>query len=290
MTETAAAAATTRPATEAELDAINALIAASEGALEGTDTVPSPTDIPYLRHLVRRGLAVVAETGGGLVGFGATVTTERWVHLADLWVRPGHQGRGIGRRLLDDVFGDGPSRTTFASSDPRATPLYIRFGMLPQFPNYVVRGDASRVPAPSGLEVMPVDTAALIDLEREWIGVDRSPELPFWETLSELCPFAVRSGSKTVAVGLSRRRLDGKGWWIDHAQVVPGVEGLEPLLAAMRFAGADGGDVGASVLGPNPLIRALLDAGFQIKETDTFMSTDPDVVDPLRTLVNTGLL
>jgi GNAT superfamily N-acetyltransferase len=279
-----------RPAAEADLDAINALIAASEGALDGTDPSPSPTDIPYLRHLVRRGVTAVAEAGGELVGFGATVATERWVHLADLWVRPGHQGRGIGRRLLADVFGEASSRTTFASSDPRALPLYVRFGMLPRWPNYVVRGDATRVPEPSGLEVVPIDAGTLIELELAWIGVDRGPEQPFWDTLVELRPFAVEAGGRTVAAGLSRRRLDGKGWWIDHAQVAPGVDGIEPLLAAVRFAGAGGGEVGASVLGPNPLIRALLDAGFQIKETDTFMSTDPDAVDPLRSLVNTGLL
>jgi GNAT superfamily N-acetyltransferase len=279
-----------RSATEADLDAINALIAASEGALDGTDPSPSPTEIPYLRHLVRRGVTAVAESGSELLGFGATVATERWVHLADLWVLPGHQGRGIGRRLLADVFADAPSRTTFASSDPRALPLYVRFGMLPRWPNYVVRGDATRLPAPSGLEVIPIDTGALIGLEVAWIGVDRGPEVPFWESLVQVRPFAVQAGDRTVAAGLSRRRLDGKGWWIDHAHVAPDVDGLEPLLAAIRHAGADGGEVGASILGPNLLIRALLDVGFQVKETDTFMSTHPDVIDPLRTLVNTGLL
>lgn len=287
MTETAG---TTRPATEADLDAINALIAAAEGALDATDVPPSPTDIPYLRHLVRRGVSAVAEVDGELVGFGATVATERWAHLADLWVRPGHQGQGIGRRLLDDVFVDGDARTTFASGDPRATPLYVRFGMLPRWPNYVVRGEVSRLPAPVGLNALLIDAREVIDLERAWIGVDRGPELPFWETLPDLRPFAVTAAGRMVAAGLSRRRLDGKGWWIDHAQVAPGVDGLDPLIAAVRFAGTEGGDVGASVPGPNPLLRALLDAGFRIKETDTFMSSDPDVLDPGRTLVNTGLL
>ena len=57
--------------------------------------------------------------------------TGRARMLADLFVEPGRLGQGLGRPLLTALFEDAPVRATFASSDPRALPLYVRAGMTP---------------------------------------------------------------------------------------------------------------------------------------------------------------
>ena len=57
--------------------------------------------------------------------------TGRARMLADLFVEPGRLGTGLGRPLLSALFEDAPVRATFASSDPRALPLYVRAGMTP---------------------------------------------------------------------------------------------------------------------------------------------------------------
>ena len=77
---------------------------------------------------------------------------------------------------------------------------------------------------------------------------------------------------------------------MQHAMVAPGEDGRPVLLAIMR-ACLQGSDVGGGcVPGPSPLVRVLLDAGFRIVDRDTFMASDPTVVDPDREIVNTGFL
>jgi hypothetical protein len=44
------------------------------------------------------------------------------------------------------------------------------------------------------------------------------------------------------------------------------------------------------VPGPSPLVRVLLESGFRIIDHDTFLASDPAVIDPLREIVNTGFL
>ena len=60
-------------------------------------------------------------------------------------------------------------------------------------------------------------------------------------------------------------------------------------VAALRRA-ARGGPVGACIPGPNPAVRPLLEAGFRIEDRDTFMASEPDLVDPARLLPNPGML
>jgi GNAT superfamily N-acetyltransferase len=115
-----------RPATLHDVPEIRSILA------EHGNDGPHPTiDIvgPYVRHLVTTARALVADEGGRLTAFGATVATGHGRHLTDLFVRTDRLGQGIGRLLLDALFMDDWPRTTFASDDPRALPLYIRAGM-----------------------------------------------------------------------------------------------------------------------------------------------------------------
>src|SRR5262245_25973676 len=129
-----------RPAGEEDLPAIREILAAhgNDGPIVVGDVVG-----PYLRHILRFGRARVAVEDGLVLGFGATIDTGPSVHLADMFVRPDRLGQGIGRPLLMESFGEAGRRTTFASDDPRAIPIYVRAGMRPWWISLYIEGPAS---------------------------------------------------------------------------------------------------------------------------------------------------
>jgi GNAT superfamily N-acetyltransferase len=254
---------------------------------------PHPTvDIvgPYLRHLVLTARALVAVDEDGLVAFGATVATGRGRHLTDLFVRGNRLGQGIGGPLLDAVFADDWPRTTFASDDPRAMPLYIRAGMAPLWLSLYLGGTATNLPeADLGLTAEPADADRLADLEREWTETDRSTDHAFWATQADPDSFVIVDGGEVVAVGHARARQKGPARALDRLVIRPGRDPLGPIWAALRRA-ARGGPVMVCIPGPNPAVRPLLEAGFRIEDHDTFMASGPDLLDPVRLLPNPGML
>ena len=301
-----------RPATLADVPELERLMLADEG-------VPPGSQLADLRHVLARGTVVVAEVaagdGGGtegagvaaggdeapdaaadasrvIVGFGAAVDSGRSRHLADLFVRRSWQGRGVGQRLLAAVLGNAAVRTTFASDDPRALPLYVRAGMTALWPNLYLLGNPARLPpAPTGHVVRPATLDEMAEAERRWIPVDRRREAAYWSSgVTDPRPFVVLAGDRPVAAGLARDRITGPGRWLDHAVVSPDADPVSALLPALRFGLARTDIGGACVPGPSPLVRVLLDAGFRIENRDTFLASDPAVLDPTREIVNTGFL
>jgi GNAT superfamily N-acetyltransferase len=286
-----ATTATIRTATGDDLRAIDAVLRANHGPPPGEPAEPPGVQDPYLRHLITRGTTAVAEMDGAVIGFGAAVFTGRATHLADLFVLPANQSQGVGGRLLAAVFGDRFPRTTFSSDDPRALPLYVRAGMAPLWPSLYIAGDPRGLqPDPKSLEVADstLDDVAL--LEGEWAGVDRTNDIEFWEKHIDPRAVVVVRAGRAVAVGLSRGRLNGFGRWIDRALVAPDEDPVAPLVALIRRGAAGGDLIGASVAGPSPLLPVLLAAGFRIRDQDTFMASDPRLIDPARILPNTGIL
>jgi hypothetical protein len=83
--------------------------------------------------------------------------------------------------------------------------------------------------------------------------------------------------------------LNGFGRWIDRARVAPGEQPTLPLLAALHQAAEGGHLVGACVPGPSPLLPVLLQAGFRIRDHDTFMASEPGVINPLTELPSNGI-
>jgi len=276
-----------RAATPDDIPAIRSLLAAhgNDGPIVVVDIVG-----PYVAHLIRHHRAMVSEANGELLAFGAVVDAGVAVHLADLFVRPDLLGRGIGRPLLATLFGDTARRTTFASSDPRALPLYVRAGLSPLWMCAYLEGAAAVLPpTPASLDVEDAEPARLAALELAWTGVDRSVDHAFWGAQGEADSFLVAVDGEPVAIGHARVRQAVPVRVIDRLLVRTGTDPVAPTLAALSRA-ARGGLVAAFIQGPSPVLRALLDLGFMILDRDQYLASEPGLVDPARLIPNPGML
>jgi GNAT superfamily N-acetyltransferase len=270
-----------RPATPTDFPAIEAVLAAN-----GEPTPPAEGPYPvFLDHLLAHGRVLVATLDGEVAGFAGTLPVGTRTHLTDLFVRPRDHGRGIGGALLAEAFGDRWPRTTFSSDDPRALPLYVRAGMSPAWPNLYLEGASSRLRPPRSLEVRAASIADAVATELAATGVDRGATYAFAAGLPGTEAFLALDRGTPVAVGLARARRRAPGRWIERTAVLPGTDPLEPLLAVVAAAGR-GGPVGLCLPGPSAALRVLLEAGFRIFDRDTYMASEPGLVDPLRTLVD----
>lgn len=275
-----------RRATPDDMAAIRAILAAhdEDPPVGGADIIG-----PYLRHCVQHARTRVAERAGEVVGYGSAVDTGVVRHLADLFVRPDVLGRGIGRHLLQEVMGDSVRRTTFASSDPRALPLYVRAGMWPLWPLLHMEGDPTRRGvSETRLATEPSDTVRLAALERSWTGADRAADHAFWASLPAAEAFVILDKGEPVAIACARARQR------DAARVVrlvvrPDMDPVVPTLTGLRL-GSRGGRVVVGMPGPSAVLPVLLAAGFRITGRSQFMASGGDLVDPARLLPDPGML
>jgi GNAT superfamily N-acetyltransferase len=124
-----------------------------------------------------------AEQGGDVVGFATSVRRESLWVLATYAVRPGLQGRGTGRRLLDAALGHGDGCTRYmlpASDDPAAVRRYLLAGFA-LHPQMYLHGrlDRAAVPPGTGARVREgsADDVALLDrLDRGARGAGHGPD------------------------------------------------------------------------------------------------------------------
>jgi hypothetical protein len=242
-----------------------------------------------VRHILTNHRALVSTIDGEVVAYGAVVDAGTAVHLADLFVRPERLGQGIGRPLLGRLFEGVTNRTTYASDDPRALPLYARAGMSPRWVSLYLDGATSAIEAGGGLEVEDGDPARLAELERAWTGAFRPVDHAFWAQQAGSDPFTVSDASGLVALGYGRARQVSEMRALDRLIVRPDADVVPVALAALKRAGR-GGVVRAVVPGPSPLLQALLGRGFRIADRDQYMATSDGLVDPLHALPNPGML
>ena len=279
-----------RVATLEDIPAIRALLRAHN---DDTVVEPGAIDIvgPYQRHLVEHHVVRVSVDGDTIVGFGAALDTGWCRMLSDLFVDPERLGTGIGRPLLDAVLDGAPARATFASDDPRALPLYVRAGMTPLWTNFYLDGDARRLPEDApGLRVRAALPGEGADLELAWDGADRTIDHEHWATRPEGDAFVVDDAEGPAAIGYARGRQVGTSRVVDRLLLRPGADPVATATAAMRRAARDNPVLRVHVLGPNPLLPALLAAGFRIVDRDQLLASDPSLVDPSRLLPNPGML
>ena len=129
------------------------------------------------------GCWVADDSDGTMVGFATSIRREgTWV-LATYAVRPGRQGRGIGRQVLDAALAH--SRGCLqgmlsASDDPRAVRRYLLAGFT-MHPQMYLTGtvDRSAIPVDTGRRVREgtaADTELMDSLDRRARGAGHGPD------------------------------------------------------------------------------------------------------------------
>lgn len=181
---------TVRPARAEELHRIQELIVTSINDLterHGLGPMASVRPASFQLFSLKddaRGLWV-AEDGGEIVGSAFSwVCGDLWF-LAELFIAPRMQGSGIGRELLrrtlsqaDQTGARTKALITFAFNTV-SQGLYIRHGMFPRLPIYMMNGDRSDLrvtnfEAPLKHRMTgPADIATLAALDRSVLGVSR---------------------------------------------------------------------------------------------------------------------
>ena len=226
--------------------------------------------IPFLRHLRRTGLVVVADDPEP-VGFAAAVLRDDAWFLSQLWVLPDHHRAGIGATLLDEALAYGRGASTFAtmsSPHPAAQLLYLRASMFPEWVSMEMsREDGTRPQRPDGVrDLVDEDQRWIDDLDREVRGTARPEDHEFWRSEDGMAMALERPGG---AAGYVYVWPDGK--------VGPGavrdVADTPTLVTAARHAGATTFPV------PSANRRALgelVRLGYRpTGATTTFMSSRP---------------
>jgi GNAT superfamily N-acetyltransferase len=277
-----------RFAARADGDAVIRLWAENDELDEGVIA----TDL-VLDHLFGVANVLVAEAEGVIVGFASTVRAGPITHLTDLFVARERQGTGIGRALLAAAFGDAVDRTTFASADPRALPVYVRAGMRPWWSNLyldLTGADPEDLRPPPGVEMTLLDAAAAGAAGVRLGDADRSPDFAHWERRPGGMLFELRIDGRPAAVGAAAERLRGDGAQLLQLRIAAGSEPAGAVLATIAAVRERLGPVALALPGPHPALRSLLEAGAQIKDRDTFMSSRPGLVDPERLLPHPAYL
>ena len=244
---------------------------------------------PILQHLLRRTRIVVAEQDGTPVGFAASFAIgDRFTHLADLFVLPAFQGRGIGAALLRAVLAGPGERTTFASANPRALALYVRAGMQPWWPSFYLQGGPEALDVlgrrPGTLAGEPASAVVVGAAWRDLGEPDRTEDLELWCSRPGGTAFLVRQRASLVAAGIAADSRGGSGRVLLRLAIAPGADPVAAVIGALRFIAHPGEQVQLTLPGPHPALRPLLATRFRIVDRDTFMASRSDLVDPERLL------
>jgi GNAT superfamily N-acetyltransferase len=297
-----------RPATADDDDAIREISL----AYDNLASWPSRPD--FIDHEMATGRVYVAEGDDGVAGFGGSFDRGDVVYLADLFVRPDAVGRGIGRAVLELIFDRDCVRMTSASDDPRALPLYARFGMVPLMPALYLRGTAgtsaaaaaaAEAAAGGGLDVRAGSAEEITAIDAEVSGRPRPQEHEFMASSPGAEGLLLLERGQPVAYG-----------WMRVVTIAPGASGAadatpetrayispagartpeamarmtggllrrasERVDAEAAAAGAGVADVSLLVLGPHPGLSGMLAAGFRVVDRDTFMCSRLDLIDGRR--------
>ena len=244
---------------------------------------PRNNNLSGFRHELETGEMYVVEKEHRVVAFAALLTRSSIAYLSEFFVRPGCQSSGIGQRLLRHILPVARySYCTLSSSDPRAIALYIRAGMCPQWPNFLLRANGVK------LDKLPVDEVEAIEGEAgdpvfvDWDAVAsgryRPVEHAYWLQEAGAVPLWFQRGDERVGYGYVQMRNAGSLWYPSAITIGPiGVrtagEALPCVSAAVRWATRQADIVRIAVPGPHPALARLLEAGFKIGYTEMFVSS-----------------
>ncbi len=143
---------------------------------------------PYLSHLAAHAAEWwVAEdpSDGSLLGHARSVEREGLFELSELFVRPGAQSSGLGKRLIERAFpvGRGEVRLILATNDVRALARYYAADTVARFSMASLAAAPQRATGGAGdLEVVRAtsdDTSVVAELEKTVVGFARHDDYPW---------------------------------------------------------------------------------------------------------------
>jgi ribosomal protein S18 acetylase RimI-like enzyme len=270
-----------RAATAADLPALYDIWYASE---VGDDPQP-PTrgPWPWLEHELTTGELLLAERDGAALGFAATVTRVNITFLSDCFVRADAQSSGVGRRLLQRLLvGDGRTYCTVSSNDRRAQALYIRAGMRPRWPNFILDVETTKLGSMPTGKVEVAEGRAGDQAMIEWdatVGGRRRPEdLAYLVAQRQAIPLWFTRGRRRIGYGYAQLFSPALLWRPDTLRLGPiGAlnerDALACVRAAVEWARPRAQAINISVPGPHAALAALLAARFQISYVEIFLSS-----------------
>jgi GNAT superfamily N-acetyltransferase len=237
----------------------------------GQSAPESAAQPQYVHHLLAHGEVVVAtDQQERVVGFGATRAVAGVVVLSDLFVTPDNHARGVGRAILTELWTEpAAARLTFSSQHPSALPLYASFGVRPFWPLLYLTGERRRVtPREAVATTVPWQEAAAA--EQVLTGIDRAADYRYWAADPPRRAVVISlHGQPVGAAALSEST-------VLHLACESAGVAAEVLLAAIDAFEAE--RVHLALPGPHPALATLLGRGFRITDSDTYMSTDPELV------------
>lgn len=294
---------TIRPAVEADLPRL-LVIAVRADDVPNDIEIPTGSVLARQEHLLVNGDVLVAEVGDGeLAGYAATLVRDGARFLAQFYVLPEYQSAGIGRTLMARSFpDDGLVRGCVSSHDPRAIALYVRFGMLPQWPWVSLEGTSERLrqdlPA-AGVSLSPAELGPeLLDWDARISGRHRPEDFQFWVERLASTPYWVERAGRRIGYGVIQElyRSDDAQWCKGLVRVGPvGVEdpadAVDTALALAHHAAPLSERVQFELAGSHPAIALLLATGCRVRETLIVMASCPEHFgDPRRYIPSSGAL
>jgi hypothetical protein len=145
-----------------------------------------------------------------MLGFAFSWFSDGLWFLAELFVAPGQQGRGIGNELLTRTLAhavtaktDNKALITFAFNIV-SQGLYIRHGLYPRIPLYLFKVPREIVLArlrPRPIEAVPLgpaDISSLIAIDARALGISREKHHRYLLSVGNLKAVMFRAGSESV--------------------------------------------------------------------------------------------
>jgi hypothetical protein len=174
-----------RPTTAEDVHALHALFLDSIGGVfrpHGFDPPTPPFEVFSSQHLhvLSTGTSVVAERDGTIAGFAAAWTRGDDWFLASLFVDRSAQARGLGTRLLDEVWDARAARrrTITDAIQPVSNALYGRRGLIAVAPLLAFAGTPDG--ASVRLQALEGAEGSLPLIDAAAYGFDRAVDHAYW--------------------------------------------------------------------------------------------------------------
>ena len=249
------------------------------------------------RFVVGTRAATDGATRERIVGFASAVEREQLWFLSMLFVRPGEQGRGLGRSLLERVMPSaGEDRVLATSTDsmqPISNALYASLGIVPRLPLFSVVGRPAR---PEALEPLPSDLTPVPLLPGDADEVDAldAQILGFTHRIDH--DYLVREGRQGFAYRSTAGELSGYGYTSAVGRVGPVAVRhdrllwpvVSHLLTIIKPRGASAVWVSGAT---GPTVRGLLQAGLRLEDYPILLCWSEQIADFSRYVpISPGLL